>query len=93
MGDVNEGSVQVTEEQLANGEVCALLNAGQEEVQWSQADAFPIPFAGPDYEDGISTIANAQLPTNNAIYNLNGQRVSKTQKGGIYIVNGKKVLF
>ena len=93
MGDVNEGSVQVTEEQLANGEVCALLNAGQEVEQWSQAEAFPIPFAGPDYEDGISTIAGQQLPTSTAIYNLNGQRVSKTQKGGIYIVNGKKVLF
>lgn len=93
MGDVNEGSAQVTEEQLANGEVCALLNEGQEEVQWSQAEAYPIPFAGPDYEDGIMAIDNEQLTTRNAIYNLAGQRVSQPQKGGIYIVNGKKVLF
>jgi hypothetical protein len=93
MGDVNEGSEQVTEEQLANGEVCALLNAGQEEVQWSQSEAFPIPFAGPDYEDAIMTIDNAIYKQGSTIVNLAGQRVSKVQKGRIYIVNGKKVLY
>lgn len=91
MGDVNEGSTQVTEEQLTNGEVCALLNAGQEEVQWTQSEAFPVPFAGPDYEDGISTVRSA-IDNGNAIYNLAGQRVSQMQKGRIYIVNGKKFM-
>ena len=28
---------------------------------------------------------------NNAIYNLNGQKVNKAQKG-LYIINGKKVI-
>lgn len=93
MGDVNEGSLQVTEEELANGVVCASLNDGQEEPQWSQSEAFPIPFAGPDYEDAISTITSEKLTINNAIYNLAGQRVGKIQKGRIYIVNGKKVLY
>lgn len=37
----------------------------------------------------IKSIENAE--TNNAIYNLNGQRVSKAQKG-LYIVNGKKTI-
>ena len=93
MGEINEGSMQVTEEQLKNGEVCALLNAGQETEQWSQAAEFPIPFAGPDYEVGIRSIENGQMTIgNDAIYNLSGQRVNKAQKG-IYIINGKKVLF
>ena len=94
MGDVNEGSTQVTEEQLKNGEVCALLNAGQEQVQWMQAGAFPVPFVIDD-EDAISTIDGSQLSTHDSqlIYNLTGQRVSKVQKGKIYIVNGKKVLY
>ena len=37
----------------------------------------------------IKSIENAE--TNNAIYNLNGQRVEKAQKG-LYIVNGKKTI-
>jgi len=38
----------------------------------------------------ISTIQN-DVECNSAVYNLNGQRVTKAQKG-IYITNGKKVL-
>jgi len=42
--------------------------------------------------DGIRQIENGQSAIDNAaIYNLNGQRVNKAQKG-IYIVNGKKVV-
>ena len=94
LGDVNEGSTQVTEEQLKNGEVCALLNDGQEQAQWIQSTDYPVPFAAAeDDEDGIDTINNEQYTIGNAsIYNLSGQRVNKAQKG-IYIVNGKKVLF
>ena len=43
-----------------------------------------------DLETGIK-LANSEKKED-VIYNLSGQRVSKTQKGGIYIVNGKKVL-
>lgn len=35
--------------------------------------------------------AAKSVKTDNAIYNLNGQRVGKTRKG-LYIVNGKKVM-
>ena len=42
--------------------------------------------------DGISSIENGKLETENApTYNLNGQRVSEPAKG-IYIRNGRKVL-
>ena len=39
---------------------------------------------------GITSIYHAQDAMHNEVYNLNGQRVSKAQKG-LYIVNGKKV--
>ena len=70
-----------------------MLNEGQETAQWTQVGAYPIPFAGTDYADGIRTVDNGQWTMGNAIYNLAGQRVSKVQQGRIYIVNGKKVLF
>ena len=44
-----------------------------------------------DEETGIENIdANAE---NSVIYDLSGRRVQNAQKGGIYIINGKKVVF
>ena len=43
-----------------------------------------------EFVDGIEAIEMAASLTGERIYNLNGQRVNKAQKG-IYIVNGKKV--
>ncbi|MCR5132084.1 MAG: Ig-like domain-containing protein [Prevotella sp.] len=40
---------------------------------------------------GLETIELQKALTGDAIYNLNGQRVNKAQKG-VYIVNGKKVI-
>ena len=40
---------------------------------------------------GISTMNNVQCTMNNEVYNLNGQKVMKAQKG-LYIINGKKVV-
>ena len=46
-----------------------------------------------DDEDGIDTVnGEGFIMVNGPIYNLSGQRVNKAQKG-LYIVNGKKVLF
>lgn len=46
--------------------------------------------------DGLSAIrgvdSNINTPSTKVIYTLAGQRVSTMTKGGIYIVNGKKVL-
>ena len=92
LGDINEGSAQVTEEQLENGEVCTMLNEGQDAAQWTQVGDYPIPFAGTEYADGIISVTQTHTNGDGAIYNLAGQRVSKAQKG-IYIVNGKKVLY
>ncbi len=44
-GYYNSGSTQVTDEQLASGEICMALNQGQEEINWSQAlGVDPHPF-------------------------------------------------
>ncbi len=44
-----------------------------------------------DETTGISRIENSELRIENSVYNLQGQRVNKAQKG-IYIKNGKKVI-
>ena len=51
-----------------------------------------LPGFDDDDPTGVETIDNGQLTNDNEIYNLAGQRVNKAQKG-IYIVNGKKVMF
>ena len=47
--------------------------------------------------EGTTSIDNGQLTMDNdlpvEIYDLMGRRVSEPQKGGIYIVNGKKVVW
>ena len=53
------------------------------ETPWASETAFPEH----QNADGIQNV-NANVMTN-AIYNLNGMRVNKVQKG-LYIMNGKK---
>ncbi|MBR3123776.1 MAG: hypothetical protein IKH48_06500 [Prevotella sp.] len=49
-------------------------------------------FADEDFTQGIETIDNSQSSiSNDVIYNLQGQRVNKAQKG-VFIQNGKKVV-
>jgi hypothetical protein len=47
---------------------------------------------GEDDATSISEIENGKLKVESSIYNLAGQRISKTQKG-VNIVNGRKALF
>lgn len=44
-----------------------------------------------DESTGIKTIDNSQVENENC-YNLQGQKVQNAKKGGLYIVNGKKVV-
>ncbi len=46
---------------------------------------------GGDYINDINQIKTESLSENIVFYNLNGQRVAAPLKGGIYIMNGKKV--
>jgi hypothetical protein len=60
----------------------------------SKGDRFIIDIAnGSDTPTGISGIKNAEEATDSApYYNLEGMKVNKPAKGGIYIHNGKKIV-
>ena len=48
---------------------------------------------GEENEDGTTVIYDVNAENGeDVIYDLNGRRVLKTEKGGLYIINGKKVL-
>jgi len=70
------------------GETAAKLAAGKSYLKL-QNNAAKVKMTFGE-ETAISTVTANN--SNDAIYNLNGQRVSKAQKG-LYIVNGKKVLY
>lgn len=58
--------------------------------QWVIFDNFQLKYYGKkDITDGISTIETEALKGN--VYNLQGQKVTKVQKG-LYIVNGRKMI-
>lgn len=101
------GATAVTNEQLSSGEVCYKLNGNQTDINWYQTlaeDPYPVLDSTHlrviIHEDSyinfdptaVKSISSGLLPTDNAIYNLAGQRMSKMQRG-FNIVNGKKVLF
>ena len=101
-GEASEGCTQITEAQLASGEACYLLNGDQANIQWFQTigeQTYPLPFPGAQvaknddgsYYNAIQSIAEDKAQ-GSGIYNLMGQKVEKAGKG-IFIVNGKKVLF
>lgn len=56
----------------------------------SNAKGFALPLD--DDTDAITTVAARKAQTNNARYNLAGQRLSNTTKGQLYIMNGKKYI-
>ena len=51
--------------------------------------------AGEESEDGSTIIYDVEndVQTVDYIYDLQGRRVLEPQKGGLYIINGKKVIF
>jgi len=60
-------------------------------TQWVIWDNFQLMyFGGENPTTGISNVA-VETANNGAVYNLNGQKVMKAQKG-LYIINGKKVV-
>jgi hypothetical protein len=76
------GFYELPEEQEATGGFTAYLSL-------EKAGTAPIELA--DNPDGIELL-DAERPTENgAVYNLQGQKVTKAQKG-VYIQNGRKVV-
>ena len=75
---------------VGNSEVT--IPAGEAYLSIALSSAEPAYFfSEADYETGIETTDNRQRTTDDFIYNLAGQRMTKMQKG-INIVGGKKVL-
>jgi hypothetical protein len=104
-GSVPSDVTQVTEDMLASGEACYLLNGDQSDIQWTQTigeESTPKPFPGFVVlrdENGVyynlgNAIETVESDESKAveIYNTMGQKVAKATKG-IYLINGKKVLF
>ena len=57
------------------------------------SSARELKFVFEDETTGIKSIDNGQLIMDNgAVYDLQGRKVTKPVKGGLYIVNGKKVI-
>mgnify|MGYP006916068458 CR=1 FL=1 len=102
------GATETTTDKVASGEVCYLLNGSQSDAPvWFQTlgeDSLPtiVPGHGTVYfvdgkysnsEDAIATVnADETAAGEQGIYNLAGQRLTRPTKG-IYIVNGRKVLY
>lgn len=59
------------------------------------AESIKMRAIGEENEDGTTTIYDmeADEQSTDYIYDLQGRRVLEPQKGGLYIVNGKKVIF
>ena len=60
-------------------------------VVTSSVKEFTFDF-GEDDADGINEVNGSGLMVNGPVYDLQGRRVQKPGKG-LYIVNGKKILF
>jgi hypothetical protein len=95
-----------TLEQFQNGEVCYDLNGDQTVINWYQTigeDALPVldpTHQTVIYENGqyANPDAIAEVPADNrlettGVYDLSGRKVNGQPKKGLYIVNGKKVLY
>ena len=89
-----EQKIGSTEENIKNSIEVVVVFADAEKGDFTQnnAKAGDPRWIG-DVPTGIETVKTAEaIDLNNAvIYNLNGQRVEKAQKG-LYIINGKKVV-
>ena len=103
-GAIPTDVIQVTEEQLENGEVCYMLNGDQTDIQWTQmlgTEKRPKPFPGNIvrrnedgnyYNDGTG-IATVKIQSRDEIFDLTGRKMAKTKlPNGIYIIDGRKVL-
>ena len=105
-GSVNDGATQVTEEQVASGEVCYLLNGDQSVIQWTQKlgeESTPLPFPTSSVvtrnDDGtygngtgVEMVQEFKSSRVQGIYDLQGRKLMIAPQKGMYIMNGKKIL-
>ena len=89
---VPSAATQVSEEQILNGELCQMLNKGQDETVWYQVvgiDLYPMPM---QHGDGIEGIADEQHVVS-GLFDLSGRKMERTNnlQRGIYVIDGKKL--
>ena len=93
-----EVGLNVTEEEFASGKICVLLNKGQETAPWGQTlgvDAYPrLNGKGNPDVSGIVNIVEDTKVKKSGVFDLSGRKITGSKLGkGIYIVNGKKMVF
>ena len=73
----------------------ATIPAGKAYLQYGEyrADARALSIVFDDDETtGLERIENSESSIENAVYNLQGQRINSSLRKGLYIKNGKKVI-
>ena len=79
------------------GAETGVLTIGVKEGRWYKADDFTLTYVKTikDIEepDVIAEVAAEVLPSVPGIYTLQGVKVSQPTRPGVYIVNGKKLLY
>ena len=72
-----------------------LFVESREESSSSSAHGIRMRVIGEESEDGSTIIYDVEMDREGVdyIYDLQGRRVLEPQKGGLYIINGKKVVF
>ena len=89
---VNNGGVPEFQSLVVQG---ATIPAGKAYLQYGEysADARALSIVFDDDETtGLGRIENSESSIENAVYNLQGQRINSSLRKGLYIKNGKKVI-
>ena len=76
---------------IGKGNSTAFINGFRAYFNGSLAGARVAFFGDDDTTTGI-TLVTVEAPVAEGIYNLQGQKVENLKKGGLYIINGKKVV-
>lgn len=95
-GEVHDVSIRFSNNQLQPGvycSICMLHDMGKGLVTIPSSNNNFLNFSFIDAPTGIETITqNVDKKATEAIYDIYGRKVDSMKKGGIYIVNGKKII-
>lgn len=59
---------------------------------WTIFDNFTLRYLGEDDPTGIASVEDSRLKHSDAIYNLQGEKLSGISHPGVYIIDGRKIL-
>jgi len=93
--DYKNGWIKVETEpfEIGTGDILKVGgNVGARITAWWSLDDFQLTYIDPFYATGITEHPSIARPAEKAVFDLQGRRVMNPQRG-LYIVNGKKVLY